>query len=537
MNKKIFLLSFLCIFLLGFFLRFYELGMIPSSLNWDEVSWGYNGYSISKTGKDEHGVSYPLSFRAFGDFKQPVYVYLNSLSIAFFGLTAYAVRFPSAIIGTIGIIVVYFLVQELLRRDKLHQYYALTAMALFAISPWAIQFSRVAYEANVALVLVMLGVTLFIRGINTNKQSFLFLATIPFSLSMYTYHSEKIFTPLLIAALVVWSYKYFISRKRMATLLLILLMVLNIFWVIDARTTARGRSVLFTSSTTELLKNSVEQITYDRQHDDLIGELLHNRRVVFAKKFIGNYLAHFNPIFLFLKGDDPRHHAPETGVLYLVSLPFILLGIYYLIFNHFKRHWIIFAWFLLAPVLSALAISAPNASRSMIFLPTWDIFAAVGIVILISKYKTKRIPIILAVVMLFVCNFIYYTHQYFVHTNREYEKYWQYGYKQAIDYIVKSDFSRKNVYFKNDIEQGYMFYLFHTQYNPATYIARGGSKHIVEKCYSIDNIYFGSCSLDKESGTILVTSKVLSEKMYNNIKTISFSNGEDAVYIYEIKEH
>ncbi|MDO9028471.1 MAG: 4-amino-4-deoxy-L-arabinose transferase, partial [Candidatus Roizmanbacteria bacterium] len=74
--KKIYLIAFLfilIIFSLG--LRVYKLGSIPSGILPDEASFGYNAYSVLKTGKDEHGVSYPLTFKAFGDQKLPAYVY------------------------------------------------------------------------------------------------------------------------------------------------------------------------------------------------------------------------------------------------------------------------------------------------------------------------------------------------------------------------------------------------------------------------------------------------------------------------------
>ena len=45
---------------LAAFLRFYKIGQVPPSLNWDEVAIGYNAYSILKTGKDEWGVPFPL---------------------------------------------------------------------------------------------------------------------------------------------------------------------------------------------------------------------------------------------------------------------------------------------------------------------------------------------------------------------------------------------------------------------------------------------------------------------------------------------
>ena len=45
------------IFLLGFAIRFYKLGSLPSGFVNDEADFGYNAYSLIKTGKDEFGIS------------------------------------------------------------------------------------------------------------------------------------------------------------------------------------------------------------------------------------------------------------------------------------------------------------------------------------------------------------------------------------------------------------------------------------------------------------------------------------------------
>ena len=84
---------------LGVILRFFNLSTNPPSLYWDEVSQGYNSYSILQTGRDEHGEFLPLArFIAYGDYKAPVYIYLDVPFIAVFGKTTLAVRFPSALI-------------------------------------------------------------------------------------------------------------------------------------------------------------------------------------------------------------------------------------------------------------------------------------------------------------------------------------------------------------------------------------------------------------------------------------------------------
>src|SRR3989339_591739 len=114
--RKYFLLFVIVV--IGLSLRFYRLSDNPPSLNWDEVSHGYNAYSILHTGKDEWGVSWPLIFRAYGDYKLPAYIYLTSISEWFLGLNALAVRFVSAIGGTISIIFGYLLVKELFLGKK-----------------------------------------------------------------------------------------------------------------------------------------------------------------------------------------------------------------------------------------------------------------------------------------------------------------------------------------------------------------------------------------------------------------------------------
>src|SRR3990172_4288765 len=112
--KKKEIITLLAIIILAVVLRFYRLGTTPPSLYWDEASLGYNAYSILTTGRDEHGEFLPIArFIAFGDYKPPGYIYATVPSIALFGLNEFAVRFPSALAGTLTVLLTYLLVQEL----------------------------------------------------------------------------------------------------------------------------------------------------------------------------------------------------------------------------------------------------------------------------------------------------------------------------------------------------------------------------------------------------------------------------------------
>src|SRR3989338_10585011 len=90
LNKQVLLLLF--ILFVAAFLRLYKITTDPPGLHRDEALFGYNAYSILKTGTDEHGRFLPLSFEGFGIIDYPLAIYLRVPIIAAFGLTIFSVR-------------------------------------------------------------------------------------------------------------------------------------------------------------------------------------------------------------------------------------------------------------------------------------------------------------------------------------------------------------------------------------------------------------------------------------------------------------
>src|SRR5258708_7732467 len=148
---KLFNPLLLLIFLLAFAIRFIDLTNVPPGLYIDEVSIGYNAYEILTTGKDEHGEKFPMAFRAFGEYKMPVYVYMTVASIALFGKNTFAVRLPAFLTGFLTVVFFYYLLKELIALDKKFMPYHLTkaflllSTLLLALSPWHITFSRTGF--------------------------------------------------------------------------------------------------------------------------------------------------------------------------------------------------------------------------------------------------------------------------------------------------------------------------------------------------------------------------------------------------------
>ena len=161
-------------------LRLYKLGDVPVSPDWDETALGYNAYSILKTGRDEYGTFLPLTIRSFDDYKPPLYVYLTVPSVALFGLSVWSTRLPSALMGILAVLGTYFLVKQLLK-DKDNNI-ALLSSFLLAISPWHIQFSRVAFESNTGVTMNIWAAAAFLAGLK--KRIFLPISAVLFEIGV-----------------------------------------------------------------------------------------------------------------------------------------------------------------------------------------------------------------------------------------------------------------------------------------------------------------------------------------------------------------
>ncbi len=486
MKKKNIWIILGIIIIIAAFLRLWQLGNVPPSPDWDEAALGYDAYAILHTGRDEFGKFLPVVLRSFDDYKPALYAYLAIPSVAIFGVNVFAVRLPSAISGILMVIVVFYLVQELFTDYRYRDYFSLTAAFIFAISPWSIQFSRVAFESNVGAFLNALTALFFIKGVK-HKNNLLILSAIFAALGPYVYQSEKAFTPLLVLALLIIFWKKFIVLPRKTIVVSIVVGAIVIFPMLfyiltDKGALLRVKGTSIFSYQTELLSTDIQKLERDKANKDILGEVLDNRRFIYLKTIASGYLSHFDFNWLFIRGDISRHHAPNMGLLYLFEFPLVLIGIYMLLFGDFDKRskLIIFAWFLIAPIPASITTGVPHAVRTLNFLPIFQILSALGALsaaIFISniKYKIANIHIkylIFAMyILFFIFNFSYYLDQYFVQLNYYDSADWQYGYKQAVDEVVKlqDKYPRIVISDSNPMDKSYMFFLFYLKFPPDQY--------------------------------------------------------------------
>jgi len=403
------------ILLLASLLRFYKLDTIPHGLYIDEVSIGYNAYTILTKGADEYGVSYPLFFKAFGEYKMPVAVYLTSASMAVFGKSEFAVRFPSALLGTISVLLLYFLVRILFKDNRT----AIVSAFLLAISPWHIQFSRGGFEANIALFFYLLGAVFFLQYRHRRQIMFLILSVFCFVTTIYTYNAYKVIAPLTIIFVILNSFQH-LRRSRnkfgMTQLFVVCLSLLIVLLPV----------LLFSGGNNRFLEASAFS-EYTRL--PLVQKIM-----IYPMLYFKNYLSFFSLPFLFVTNDGfGRHTIEGMGPLFRWESPFLLFG-FFALFKQRKEFFAKTIWFLLlvAPMAAALTLPSPHALRSLLLVVPLTILTAYGIVTLWMQ-KSRVIKIVVLGIALFaVYECSLYLHLYYVHYPSRTALDWGGEYKQVI---------------------------------------------------------------------------------------------------------
>ncbi len=508
MKHKIILIL---IIVLASILRFYQITTLPA-LNADEAALGYNAYSLIHTGKDEHGQPWPLVFKSFGDFKPGVYIYLTIPFIKLFGLNVLAVRLPGLILSIVSVYLIYLLVKELMLNARMITNNHLSAQAgwlpylsafLLAISPWHLHFSRGAWETQVSTSFLLLGTYAFLRAL---KSSFWYLIFVIFYiLALYTYHSMRVVAPLLALSLLLIYRSQVIApvfktqlanwkniKWQLASLSLGVLLLIPLFISLTGQSgLSRAQGVSIFADPGPVNRVNEARGLHQNFNSPLV-KILYNRPVAYGLEFFDNYLSHFSGNFLFLDGDEiQRNKVPEFGQLYLVSIPFLFIGLFLLITNYqlpardASHHdaggpitKILFSWLLIAPIPAALTFQSPHALRSFSMVIPLTIITALGLTFCIqwgqnylanfnnrlSKFLLPTFYFLLSA--FFFWDFTRYLHQYYQLMVPTYSFSSQYGFSELVPWVesVKNQYDR--IYVTDRYDQPYILFLFYSQYPP-----------------------------------------------------------------------
>lgn len=468
-------LILLVIILIATLLRVINLGSIPVGFNDDEAAFGYNAYSILKTGQDEWGRKIPFPvFESFGDWKLVGYLYMTVVPVKLFGLSEFSTRLPSVFFGVLAVFATYLLSKKLFNREI-----AYGAAFLLAISPWHIVASRNAFESDVLIFLITISVYFFLCGLQ--KSKYLLFSYLGFIAGFYIYRSSWIFVPLFILTQVY----FFRSQIKKAVLkhsryfIAITFLILPLVPVV---LTFKGQSRFiqesFVSGTSKIgIINNINEKRglCQTKVPGIVCRLIHNKYSYFANTYINNYLGNLSGATFFNKANPTGFQSFATrSVFYIFELPFLIAGLIFLFKKKDQGAKILLPWLLLAPV-GASMVGIGNFGRINIIMPVPQIIEAFGFFSLfglIKKIELRKVALIFVICVISI-SFLEFISELFLVEPYTTARAARYGYKELFNYLGSQENSYNQILISKKIDSSHQYiqYVFFQKVNPQYFIA------------------------------------------------------------------
>jgi len=390
MKKKVdwrFLIPLIFITLVGFSLRVGWLGKYPIGFHSQEALLGYRGKLLADNLIDETGRKLPLIFTSFEGYQSPMPSYLVAVSVKTFGLNEWAVRFPFAVMGFLGLIAFLGILYQLFPKKKWVVFWSVLVMA---INPWAVFLSR------------------------TTSEIFLLFN----------------FFLLLFWLLLFLGYKR--RSKILMTLLigifLIFLLITISYWRLPgAKQDFINKNFGFFANPAIL--NSINQMRGENINfgNPILGKLFYNK-TFYAIKLFEKTAQHLGPRFYFAVGEDNSLHGLSNfGPILVVFFPLFLVGLWHLFktkeLSKYKVRLLILFFF--GVLFSVFDFNVFNQEKLVFVFPAMAILIGYAI----SRLRKYQL-VLLIVFLLFNFSFVFYD-AVWKEPLRAQEK-WQFGVKQVI---------------------------------------------------------------------------------------------------------
>jgi len=333
-------------------LRLVDLDRNPPELFEDELSGVVSAWSIATTGHDVGDTVLPFMTTRL-ELKQPVYFLTTIPFQAVFGHGALAVRIPAVLYGVATVLLLIWLLAVFRFGLKV----AFIGGFLLAISPWAIHYSRAAWEPAAFLPFSMAGIGLLWLGLRDHRPGRIIGAAAVFAIGAYTYHPALIMN-VVMAATVVVIQRRSLRRADLESLAIGGLVAAAIL----VPYALAAREPLFLKRTSDL------SVFHERSLTDalLLGW--------------SNFWAQWSPAYL-LGGDAPNPRINPGPLVYVWTVPFFLAGLDRLIHRRRREDLLWLAWLVLGALPAALTDdkTTPHAARGLMVLPALTAITAIGI--------------------------------------------------------------------------------------------------------------------------------------------------------------
>lgn len=425
----------------AFVLRVYKLDAFPPQLNRDEAALAINANFIRLTGMDEWQQTFPLQFKSFGDYKLPGYIYLLSFFFTF-SVNDFIVRLPSALAGVIIVLCFPFFLESVYP-NRFNAISRLLGTFIIATSPFALFYSRMAWEANVALALFLIALTLLFHKARDLKH--ILGAWLVMALAILTYNSALLLLPTLIIPILLTGKESFKQKSLYAIFFSVLCLI---GFAVLLQTASQKSGITFFHDG-EVLSQFV---TYRESFPTPLKSMLGNKLAYFTFLSIRHYFLTFGPGFLVQHGGThPWHSILGRGHVFALVYALFLAGVIsqlfsiFTIFHHFRveKEWQVLNHLsellplyllLISPLPAIFTTDAPHATRSLFTFVMVIVISLIGFFKVYSLLRQKKLHnVFLFCSILIICfEFMRYEYGYYVIWPPTFSPDLQIGLKQEI---------------------------------------------------------------------------------------------------------
>ncbi|MBV8993797.1 MAG: glycosyltransferase family 39 protein [Pseudonocardiales bacterium] len=442
----------------------------PPGFYVDEASVGYNAYAISVDGRDEHGESWPLLFQAFGEYKNPVLIYLIAGAMRLFGPSIGVVRVMPSLLSMVTAVVLGWLTYRVFR----DRWLGLATFMVAATLPWLFVTGRIGFEVSAlptTLALFLLTWWNATHAKSPRRQLLMaVLAGLSLGVAIYAYTTARLLVLILVALLWVaylgqWRRCWQpLTATSITTLIGYLPMA---YWSLRHPGQLTGHF--------DQVSIFCQPLSNCHPFPGIDGTVDDQRFFpqVVAERFLRVYAADWSPSFLFYSGDPyGRTVTGHGGVFYVALAPFLVVG-----GGALARRWREPFWRLIGlsalfgGIPAALTMHLGHALRTIDVVPFLVIIMAFGAAELIRLLPGQRwIAVALGLTILIeTCGFMidYFT----VYPTRQ--AYWfDPGLETAIATAQRTS-HQGPIALSDHIDQAPIMFAFFSQEDPKIYRAKG----------------------------------------------------------------
>lgn len=461
---------------LALVLRLVWLDQAPKGALIDEAHFGYIAYSLVETGKDEHGVSWPIIFKGFGDQKLPAYGYALIPFVKLLGLSTFTIRIPSVIAGTLLVLGMYLVLREL----NFNKTLSLLGGLFVAVNPWSFFLSRIGFESNLALGFFGFALWALLKMTRSKHWGWAVASAVLLGLTWYSYIAYRPITVgIAVIFLAVAFWQKSINWQKVGIFIVSLIVSVSLLFLPSAvgSNTTRFNQIGILSD-----GGLVNQINENRTFCDfklprLMCDVIWNKPVVISNTLLKRFIHTFSPQYLSTMGEDNLEFLSVKGYgqFYLVLYPFFVIGVLALL-NVIKidglslsDRVLIGSGLLLSPVPTILVSDAQKVRISALF-PFVLILILLGIKLiwnLLPKAFLRHLFVFFLLGCMGVNTYAYMVNFWSVHTVK-YDYYYQTYVPDLVDALKNYD-SDTQIVIKPFFSDPLMFYAYYTKMDPAFY--------------------------------------------------------------------